>query len=202
MERIQKCATPAGCFPLIYDICVTYFSRLNLASAIPLFAVQRIIQREQGEKANMSASAIDFLTLLLDIHAQKPEEMTKDIIISTCSQNIAAGSDTTGISLTTALCNFAKDPSATEKLLKEVEQYYPSRNPSDLFTFKETQYLKYLQAAIKESLRLHPATGMPLGRRIPKEGAILAGRYFPEGVSVNEESYDIQLTWIFRPWSG
>jgi cytochrome P450 len=49
-------------------------------------------------------------------------------------------------------------------------------------TFKESQGLVYLQACIKEGLRLHPATGLPLARVVPKEGAMLSGIHFPAGV--------------------
>jgi cytochrome P450 len=49
--------------------------------------------------------------------------------------------------------------------------------------FKEAQNLPYLQAVIKEALRLHPASGLPLGRVVPKGGAEIAGYYFPEQVS-------------------
>lgn len=50
--------------------------------------------------------------------------------------------------------------------------------------FKEAQNLPYLQAVIKEALRLHPASGLPLGRVVPKGGAEIAGHYFPEQVSL------------------
>jgi cytochrome P450 len=43
--------------------------------------------------------------------------------------------------------------------------------------------MPYLQAVIKEALRMHPATGLPLGRVVPKGGSVIAGKYFAEGVS-------------------
>lgn len=43
--------------------------------------------------------------------------------------------------------------------------------------------MSFLQACIKESLRLHPATGLPLARVVPKGGVNLLGRDFNEGVS-------------------
>jgi hypothetical protein len=49
--------------------------------------------------------------------------------------------------------------------------------------FKETQYLPYLHAVIKEAPRLHPASGLPLGRVVPKGGAEIASHYFPEQAS-------------------
>lgn len=50
--------------------------------------------------------------------------------------------------------------------------------------FQEAQRLPYLQACIKEALRLHPATGLPLARVVPRGGVVLSGSFFPEGVSL------------------
>jgi len=49
--------------------------------------------------------------------------------------------------------------------------------------------MPYLQACIKEGLRVHPATGLPLARVVPKGGAIIAGTAFPEGVVVGINSW-------------
>lgn len=48
--------------------------------------------------------------------------------------------------------------------------------------YNEAQALPYLQACIKEGLRMHPATGLPLARVVPPEGATVAGTFFPGGV--------------------
>ena len=54
----------------------------------------------------------------------------------------------------------------------------------DRFTTKDTRDYPYLQAVMKESLRLFPATGFGLTRVIPKGGLTMAGYFFPEGVSL------------------
>jgi hypothetical protein len=43
--------------------------------------------------------------------------------------------------------------------------------------------MPYLQAVIKEALRVHPATGLPLEQVVPEGGTPLCGRFFPQGVS-------------------
>lgn len=59
------------------------------------------------------------------------------------------------------------------------------RLSSPEITFQQSQALPYLQACIKEALRLYPATGLPLARVVPKGGVTFSGRFFPEGVSVS-----------------
>ena len=50
-------------------------------------------------------------------------------------------------------------------------------------TFQEAQKLPFLQACIKEGLRIHPVTGLPLARVVPDGGATIAGQFFPANVS-------------------
>jgi len=49
--------------------------------------------------------------------------------------------------------------------------------------------MPYLQAVLKEALRCHPATGLPLGRVVPAGGAVIADRFFPEGTIVGVNSW-------------
>ena len=54
---------------------------------------------------------------------------------------------------------------------------------TNTITFAESQDMPYLQACIKEGLRLHPATGLPLARIVPKGGVTIANTFIEEGVS-------------------
>lgn len=97
--------------------------------------------------------------------------------------NIAAGSDTTAITLSAALYYLYKTPRTLTALRKEIDEMDEAGRISDPVSFKEAQELPYLQAVIQETLRLHPAVGYVLPRKVPAGGIELAGRHFPEGVS-------------------
>ena len=99
------------------------------------------------------------------------------------TQNMAAGSDTTAISLSAILYYLLKNPRAFDTLRREIDTQQKEGTISQHVTFKESQDLPYLQAVLKEALRMHPATGLPLERIVPEGGAEICDRFFPAGVS-------------------
>ncbi|KAF5539152.1 lipase esterase [Fusarium phyllophilum] len=113
-----------------------------------------------------------------------PDAFTSSHVVSGCVINIIAGSDTTSISLSAVLYYLLKNPSCMDKLREEVDTFTANGQLSTFVTYKESQAMPYLQAVIKEALRLHPATGLPLERVVPKGGATISGRFFPEGAIV------------------
>jgi cytochrome P450 len=124
----------------------------------------------------------DFLSKLLRLHADNPEKVTMSDVFMTCMTNIGAGSDTTGISLSSVIYYLCKNPEAMRKLREEIDTLAEQGGISDPVTFAQAQKMPYLQAVLKEALRMHPATGLPLGRVVPEGGAVIAGKMFPAGV--------------------
>lgn len=104
-------------------------------------------------------------------------------------QNMFAGSDTTSISLNATLFNIIAHPDVLGKLREELDGAAARGELSDPPTFAEAQALPYLQAVMKEALRIHPATGLPLWREVPAGGATLCGTYFPAGTNVGINSW-------------
>lgn len=131
----------------------------------------------------------DFCSKLIAMAESQSSEKTgkvdpDDLIAGACTQNIFAGSDTTSITLTATLFSIIKRPDVLRTLRAELDQAAQNGELSDPPLFSETQKLTYLQAVLKESLRLHPAVGFPLWREVPSGGATISGKYFPAGTNV------------------
>lgn len=95
-----------------------------------------------------------------------------------------AGSDTTATTLAAIFYYLLIYPHTLEKLRQEVDSMQREDQAAKFVTFKESQHMPYLQAVIKEALRMCPATGLPLEREVPAGGATIDDRFFPEGVSL------------------
>lgn len=146
------------------------------------FSQDNIAERKARFKQGGSGPS-DFLTKFLESHAENPEKFTDYNVFMGCFSNIVAGSDTTSITLTAIMHNLCTNPQVLEKLRVEIDSMAKSGDISDPVTFKEAQAMPYLQAVIKEGLRIHPATGLPLVRVVPEGGAMISGQFFPQDVS-------------------
>ncbi|KAL2104613.1 hypothetical protein VUR80DRAFT_10112 [Thermomyces stellatus] len=144
----------------------------------------KAIPTEGGEEGG----AVDFLTKFVAKHAKDPEEFTPEHTLAGCTSNMVAGSDTTAISLSAILYYLLQHPACFQKLRDEVDEH-ARENGGGYITFKDSQGMSYLQAVIKEALRMHPATGLPLERVVPAGGATISGYFFPEGTIVGINSW-------------
>jgi cytochrome P450 len=132
----------------------------------------------------------DFLDKLTDAHERDPQKVTPYHIFMMALSNIVAGSDTTAVSLSSLLYHLVTRPSTLAKLREEIKEYDAQRtSPGGSISFKEAHAMPYLQAVIKEALRMHPATGLPLWRVVPEGGAHIAGHQLPEGATIGINSW-------------
>jgi cytochrome P450 len=171
----------AGLVPEIHPLIVWLQDALPFSS--PWKAVQgaiggEISKRTQGETFS---DRQDFLEKCTEL--KKAGKIDHATMFNAIGANIGAGSDTTGITLTAIIYYLMKNPACLQKLRLEIDTAEQEGRISSPLTFKEGQALPYLQAVIKEALRLHPAVGQILARIVPEGGAELAGRFFPAGVS-------------------
>jgi hypothetical protein len=149
--------------------------------------IQKHIDLRMADKTPLpkadSKAPVDFITRFLLLKEESPEKVSKQDIESAAMNNFGAGSDTTSVSLCAVIYFLCKHPDVLSKLRKEFDRAACRSEISDPITYKEALQMPYLQAVIKESLRVHPAAGLPMGRIVPKGGATIAGQFFPAGVS-------------------
>ncbi|KXH47883.1 hypothetical protein CNYM01_01401 [Colletotrichum nymphaeae SA-01] len=154
--------------------------------AVAQFARQCLeerLHRPEGKIENPSHR--DFLTRFLETKKTHPQVVDDRQVFSWTLSNVNAGSDTTAISLRAVLYYLLKNPWTLTKVMNEIVGARENGKLSIPVTWKESQELPYLDAAIKEALRLHPAVGLLLERIVPKAGIQLPdGPFLPEGTVV------------------
>ena len=95
--------------------------------------------------------------------------------------NVLAGGDSSAGAMRPVLYHLAKNLSKYAKLVKELEEAalpMPAQ-------WKHLSKLPYLDAVMKESMRISPSVGLMLEREVPDGGFELPdGRYIPAGVKV------------------
>lgn len=96
-----------------------------------------------------------------------------------------AGSDTTATALRTTLFHIVSQPHVYNSLRTEITRFEQANLLSHpMATDQECRNLPYLQACIKEGLRVRPPANAIFGRIVPPEGDTINGIFIPGGTEV------------------
>ncbi|KEY65315.1 hypothetical protein S7711_01829 [Stachybotrys chartarum IBT 7711] len=93
---------------------------------------------------------------------------------------VVGGSDSTAGAIRSLLLYIITNPRVYVTLSKEI----CDAKPSSPIQLSEAQKMPYLQATIKESMRIFPPIGVPLFRVVPEGGENFDGRHIPEGTNL------------------
>ncbi|KAK8084910.1 cytochrome p450 [Apiospora hydei] len=107
---------------------------------------------------------------------------------SFATANVGAGSDTVSAGLQSFVYHLLRHPTGWKRIADEIaEAQKQGRCQDDIISYEDATQLPYLQAAIKEGLRIFaPITntsGFAAGRS--KRGVTIGDMFFPEGVTLN-----------------
>jgi len=115
----------------------------------------------------------------------KSSQLSVVQIAAECMDHMAAGIDTTGDGLCFLMHELSLPRSQIfQKRLHEEITHNPDLKLNDL---------PYLDAVIKEALRLFPPIPMSLPRYVPREGSIISGYELPGGSIVSCQAYSLHL---------
>ncbi|KAK6224732.1 cytochrome P450 [Colletotrichum tabaci] len=104
---------------------------------------------------------------------------------------IMAGSDTTATAIRTTMLYLMTSPSCYSKLAREVREAAQSGAISSPTTNSEAGNLRYLQAVIKEGLRVFPPVTGLMSTTVPKGGDFMHGMSIPEGTDIGWTAFGV-----------
>ena len=91
------------------------------------------------------------------------------------------GTETTATALSGVTYHLLKTPAAMKELVEEIRTTFTD---FDDVTLEAVARLKYLDAVLREGLRMYPPVPIGLPRRTPPEGCIICDKYVPGGTSI------------------
>lgn len=182
IDQRMSYSTFVGFFPWIHLFLCPMIPTTGSHGHVLKYTLKQIEDRQRSLKDPKNAGRegpADIMTKILMAHEAGPEKVTRMDLIAMCQSNIGAGSDTTAITLSAIMYNLMKHSRTWKCLQQEIDAAAREGRISDPIKFKEAQELPNLQAVIKEALRIHHATGLPMQRVVPAEGTTIAGRFIP-----------------------
>lgn len=124
--------------------------------------------------------APDLLERFLEASEDFPQALDEQGIVGMLMSTISGAGDTTASTVGAMLFFLLKNPEVMKKLQDELA----AAGVHEIPAFAEVGKLPYLNAVLKETMRVFTVISFPMERLIPAGGAVVAGMYFPEGTSV------------------
>ncbi|EAQ87743.1 hypothetical protein CHGG_04362 [Chaetomium globosum CBS 148.51] len=156
---------------------------------ITRISLNSLITRMQGKDPNFNPATPDYLQHFLESKSTHPDLVDDGIIMGYLLVNLLAGADTTAITIRAIFYFCLRHPATFRRLAAEVRAAgFATDKPAP---YAAARQLPYLEAVVREAMRLHPAVGMPLERWVPAGGLTLpgGGGYVPKGAGVGMNAY-------------
>ncbi|KAK7579874.1 hypothetical protein V9T40_000503 [Parthenolecanium corni] len=162
---------------------ITELKRMSL-KVIKQRMVERKIESAVSEKANNTSFGRQkykaVLDLLLDRHDEGKYPLTLEEIREEVDDFMFAGSDPLTLTISMTIYLIGHHPEVQDKIHAELDSLFPFEDSS--LNVQTLAKLKYLDCAIKETMRLYPP--VPFIARSLKEPVILDNHIIPRGTTV------------------
>ncbi|KAI6351423.1 hypothetical protein MCOR25_009942 [Pyricularia grisea] len=144
----------------------------------------------------------------LSLCTSNHQTMTKEEIYTNTEVLIMGGSETTASGLCATTFLLASNKDVMSRCVEEITTTFAAESEIDIFSVSK---LTYLEAIIKESLRLYPPAPNALPRKTPPQGNIINGKFIPGNTvlglwqwTINRASINFRDAHEFRPerWLG
>jgi geraniol 8-hydroxylase len=140
---------------------------------------QLIDERLELRRLGTSGGENDVIDILLNI-SETNGEISRTHIEHLCLDIFAAGTDTTSSSVEWAMAELLRNPETLKKAKVELEQTIGKGKPIEE---SDIPQLPYLQAIVKETMRIHPPAPLLLPRTVETDVEVY-GYTVPQGAQV------------------
>ena len=111
-----------------------------------------------------------------------------------------AGADSTTSALCSAMYHILRDRAVWARLRSELDEAALARLPGQPISHQQARASPYLEAVIREALRILPGVSMPLERDVPAGGFTLpSGGFVPKGVTLGVNPYIMARDSVYGP---
>lgn len=159
--------------------------------AIVNLSLRYITSRYKGEdKHNMAMP--DFLDRFIEAKMRHPDVVDNKRLLSYLLIQITAGADSVAVTLRSVFYLSLKHPPVWSRLQSEIlaAPFTQQESMSLPATFSQARKIPYLEAVVREALRLYPVDCFPLERYVPTGGVNMPdGSFVPEGVAAGFNAY-------------
>ncbi|KAL9231064.1 hypothetical protein vseg_006332 [Gypsophila vaccaria] len=167
-EMIDELGKPnfADYFPILRKMDPQGIRRRTTVRRGKIFALFNTIVEQRlknGKSLASSRQGADVVDSLLGDDKPKTEEIDKSEFSHLLLDLFGGGTDTTAITLEWAMTELLHRPEKLKKAKEELQQVIGKGNPVEE---QDIARLPYLQAVVKETLRLHPAVPFLIPRKV------------------------------------
>ncbi|EGU73048.1 hypothetical protein FOXB_16443, partial [Fusarium oxysporum f. sp. conglutinans Fo5176] len=147
---------------------------------------EHLVSRLEGKDKSSNPNVPDFLQRFIESKKTNPDLVNDGVIMGYLLVNLLAGADTTAITIRAFFWYTLHSPSAYSKLEKEIM----AAGIDNVASFSSARALPYLEACVREAMRMHPGVCMLLERYVPESGLKLPdGSFVPPGTAVGTNPY-------------
>jgi benzoate 4-monooxygenase len=191
LNRRGEVSATIGCLPALkpyakYFLLDPFFSQgMKAIQDLAGIAIARVNSRLENP-----SSRVDLLARLMQGRDENGEELGREELTAEALTQLIAGSDTTSNTSCAVLYYCLTRPDVVETLQAELDDAIP--HIDTVPSFSQVRDLPYLDAVIRETMRIHSTSSLGLPRMIPPgPGITLLGHHFPQGTVLSVPAYTI-----------
>ncbi|KAK3294215.1 cytochrome P450 [Chaetomium fimeti] len=154
--------------------------------ALEEMARRQPFDKDHGGLLRSGDGRQDLMASLIQGHLKDPERFREGDVFAVAHGAIFAGSDSTASTMQSFFWHILDAKPIYHAVLREIEHAVETGIlPTEgNVNWAQAQNLPYLQACLKEAMRVRPAVGLNITRVAPPEGAELDGHFFPGGTTI------------------